>query len=124
VFNFERKIRAGTGSGVATRVGRFPTFPLEIDNGIPTTDPPRVLKAQADNIAAMLKAFERGEKIDSPFAAKLEAARGRDCLKFVVVMDDKVLTIEMPWATIRETSEAGISEYIVKQMPEARDSVN
>lgn len=36
-------------------------------------------------------------------------------------MDDKVLTIEMPWTLITETSEAALSEYIVRQMQEASD---
>lgn len=86
--------------------------------------PLSALKRQADNMAAMLKAFERGEKIDSPFAAKLEAARGRDSLKFAVVMDDKVISIEMPWAMIRETGEVGIAEWILRQMRGAREAVN
>jgi hypothetical protein len=36
-------------------------------------------------------------------------------------MDDKVLTIDMPWVTIRETSEVGIAEYILRHMRDARD---
>jgi hypothetical protein len=35
-------------------------------------------------------------------------------------MDDKIITIDMPWTTIRATSEAALSEYILKQMREAR----
>lgn len=85
---------------------------------------PQVLKAQADQIAATLKAAERGEKIDAWFAEKIEAARGKESLRFGVVMDDKIITIDMPWATIRGTSESGLSEYIVKQMREARDAVH
>lgn len=86
--------------------------------------PLRVLKAQADNIAKMLKMAERGEKIDVRFAEKLDAARGKDALKFAVVMDDKIISIEMPWATIRATSEVGIAEFILKQMREAREPVH
>lgn len=56
--------------------------------------------------------------------SKIAAARDRESVRFGVVMDDKVLTIDMPWATIRETSTAGISEYILRQMQEARDAVN
>jgi hypothetical protein len=76
------------------------------------------IKAQADRIAALLKAFERGEKIDTRFAEKLEAARDREAIKFAIVMDDKVISIEMLWATIKETSEVGLSEWIVKHMRE------
>lgn len=83
--------------------------------------PLRVLKAQADKIAATLKAAERGEKIDVRFAEKIEAARGTDGFKVGIVMDDKIITIEMPWAVVRETNEAGIAEYILDQMREVRN---
>ena len=85
--------------------------------------PLRVLKAQADKIAAALKAAERGEKIAHDVLGKIEAARARESISFGVVMDDKVLKIEMAWATIRATSEVGISEFILKQMRDARDTV-
>lgn len=67
--------------------------------------PLRALKAQADKIAAMLKAVDRGEKVDVRFAEKIEAARDKESIKFGVVMDDKIVTVDMPWATLRETSE-------------------
>lgn len=86
--------------------------------------PLRVLKAQADNIAATIKAAERGEKIDARFAEKIAAARAKESFKVGIVMDDKVITIDMPWSTIRATSEVGLSEYIVRQMREAREAVN
>ena len=44
--------------------------------------------------------------------------------KIGIVMNDKVVTIEMPWATIRITSEAGLSEYVVRQMRESRNAAN
>lgn len=78
--------------------------------------PLHVLKAQADKIAATIKAAERGEKIDVRFAEKIEAARGKESVIFGVVMDDKIIKVEMPWVLIRETSEAGIAEYILDQM--------
>jgi len=80
-----------------------------------------MLKAQADNIAKTIKAIERGENPVEDRGGKLAAARNRDSVKFGVVMDDKVLTIDMLWATIRETSEVGIAEYILKHMRESRD---
>ena len=83
--------------------------------------PLRILKAQADNIAKIVKAVDRGENPMEDRGGKIAAARTRDSVKFGVVMDDKVLTIDMTWATIRETSEVGIAEYILKQMREARD---
>lgn len=84
--------------------------------------PLKILKAQADNMASLIKAAERGEKIDVRFAEKISAARDKESFKFGIVMDDKAITIDMPWDMVRTTSEAGLSEYIVKQMQEARDS--
>lgn len=83
--------------------------------------PLSAIKAQADTIAATIKAAERGENIDVRFAAKIDAARAKDVFKVGIVMDDKVITIEMPWTMIRETSEVGLSEYIIKQMRKRRD---
>lgn len=85
--------------------------------------PLRVLKAQADNIAKIVKAVERGENPIEDRGGKIAAARNRKSVKFGVVMDDKVLSIEMPWTTIRDTSEVGIAEYILNHMREARDVV-
>lgn len=73
-------------------------------------------------MAAMLKAAERGEPIPGD-NGKLAAARQRDIVKFVVAMDDKVLSVEMPWSRIKETSEAGIAEFILQQMRGARETV-
>jgi hypothetical protein len=83
------------------------------------SSPLKRLKAQADEIASRLKAMERG---DGPADDKVRAARLRDSITFGVVMDDKVIKVEMPWATIRANSETGISEWIMKQMREERDS--
>jgi hypothetical protein len=82
------------------------------------------LKAQADRIAATIKAAERGDKIDAPFARKIAEARTRESFKVGVVMDDKVITIDMPWTTIRCTTEAGLAEWVLDQMREARDVSN
>jgi hypothetical protein len=35
---------------------------------------------------------------------------------------DKSLSIEMPWETVRESSEHALSEYVLKQMRESRDN--
>ena len=69
--------------------------------------PRRVLKAQAKRCAATLKAAERGDKIAVDHGDKITAARSNESLSFAVVMDDKILKIEMAWATIRDTSEDG-----------------
>lgn len=82
------------------------------------------LKAQADKIAATLKAAERGEKIDVRFAEKLAAARATDSFIVGVAMDDKFLKIKIPWRTIRETSEVDLVEWLLEQMRESRNSEN
>lgn len=46
---------------------------------------PAILKAQADKIAAMLKAAERGERIDAQFAERIAAARANESLKFGII---------------------------------------
>lgn len=83
--------------------------------------PLSALKAQSDKIAATLKAAERGEPIDARFAEKIEAARNQESFKVGIVMDDKIITIDMPWAMIRNTGEVVLSEYILKLMREQRD---
>jgi hypothetical protein len=84
--------------------------------------PIAALKAQADKIAATLKAAERGDRIDVRFAEKIAAARAHPSFKVAIVMDDKVITMELPWSVIREYSEAALSEYVVNQMREANDA--
>lgn len=86
--------------------------------------PIQELKAQAAQIASMLKKAERGEKVAKDPAGKIAAARKTPSVKFAVFMDDKILNIEMSWAKIRDTTQAGLAEYIVDQMREARDTIH
>lgn len=74
------------------------------------------LKAEADKMARMLKSAELGERLPNDLGGKMAAARKRESIKFAVAMDDKIITIEMTWAKIKETSEAGISEFIINYM--------
>jgi hypothetical protein len=78
--------------------------------------PRRVLKAQADSIAKMLKAVERGEKVPNDPAGKIAASLALGVVKVGIVQDDKVIMIEMPWSTVRERSEVSLSEWIVTYM--------
>ncbi|TXH45615.1 MAG: hypothetical protein E6Q97_31185 [Desulfurellales bacterium] len=80
--------------------------------------PLRQLKAQADAIAASIKAVERGDLPAKP------GSEDKPSLKFGVVMDDKVITIEIGRAAIKASSEAGLSEYILRLMREQRDAVH
>lgn len=81
-----------------------------------SNSPLHKLKAQADNIAKIIKAVERGEKVAADPVGKMAAALARGLVKFGIVMDDKIITMEMPTALIRETTEAGISEFVVNHM--------
>lgn len=90
--------------------------------------PLRLLKAQADKIAMALKAAERGEKIDvrwgkidMRFVEKIAAARGKESFKFGIVMDDKTVVIEIPWASIRRMSETELAMFILAQMRAKRE---
>ena len=81
-----------------------------------SNSPLKKLKAQADGIASALKAASRGEKVANDPAGKIAAALARDSVTFGIVMDDKIVKVDMPWKTIRETDEPGISAWIVEHM--------
>lgn len=87
--------------------------------------PLRVLKAQADKIAEKLKAAERGERIEGgTYPEKVEAARAKESIKVAIFMDDKIVSLDLPWSVISATNQAGLSEYILKQMKGARDALH
>lgn len=86
--------------------------------------PLRVLKAQADKIAATVKAIERGEAVADDPAGKIAASKERGVFKFAVAMDDKIVTLEMAWATITASSEVGLAEYILKMMRGTREATH
>lgn len=76
-----------------------------------TKDSPyAALKEQADRIAATLK---------NPRTPQMAAARMKPAFKVGIVMDDKVITLEMPWTLIDSTTQPALAEYIVNQMREA-----
>lgn len=76
-----------------------------------TKDSPiATLKAQADIVAKKLKSMTQPP--------------GREFIKFAVVMDDKLFTVEMPWQAIHESDEGGIAEFILNEMRERREKLN
>lgn len=77
--------------------------------------PYKVLKAQADKIASALK---------SPGARSRSKHPLNEAVKVGIVMDDKVITLEMTWSLIAETTEKALAEYVVGQMREANDPVH
>lgn len=82
------------------------------------------LKAQADSMARILVAAERGEKIDTPFAEKIIAARQGPSVIFAVAMDDKIIKLELAWDMIRDSGRAGVADYILDLMREKRRALN
>jgi len=85
--------------------------------------PLRVIRTEAASIAYNLKALERGERPNNYMAEKLEAARSKPVIKIGLIMDDKVITIEISWDKIRGTSEAAMTEYIMGLMLETRNTI-
>ena len=79
-----------------------------------------LLKAQADKITNVLKAAERGEKIDVKFAKKIKEARNKKVITVGIVMDDKIIKIDIPWTAIRDNNEIQLSTFILNQMLEIR----
>jgi len=78
------------------------------------------LKFQADNIARIIKATERGEIPDIKFAEKLKVARKEPTVKIGVVMDDKTLIIEVSWTIIHDYGEVALAAFILREMRETR----
>lgn len=85
--------------------------------------PLRVLKGQADVIAKKLKAVSRGEKVDNDPGGKIAASLARGSVKFGVVMDDKVITVEASRETVKQYSEVALSEFLLRQMRGARETL-
>lgn len=86
--------------------------------------PLRVLKHQADKIASIICAAERGDPIDAQFAKKLQEARASESVSVGIVMDDKIVKLDLPWSVIRHSGQDGLSEYILAQMCEARQALH
>lgn len=72
--------------------------------------PLRALQAQANKMAFALKAMQEGRFAKPPGAAVQKH------VIFGVVMDDKVLKIQMDWETIRDITEPSLAAYILRQM--------
>lgn len=78
--------------------------------------PLSALKAQSDGIAKMIKAVERGENPVQDVGGKIAASRHQLSFKVGIVQDDKVVILEMTWASIAETSEVALAAMILREM--------
>lgn len=86
--------------------------------------PPEAIRAQAKEIARLIKEAEKGNPVPPQFKAAIAAARERDVFKVAVVMDDKTLILDLPWSVIRETTRDALMEWIMDAMLERRGAVN
>lgn len=84
------------------------------------------LQAEADKMATLLKAAERGDPLPQvPFAYKMSHARAtKPTIKFAVFQDDKIINVEMAWSTIHESTELEIAAFILKHMRGDAETVN
>jgi hypothetical protein len=74
--------------------------------------PLNILKAQADRIAAFIKAADRDKKPGSSFNKK--------SFRTAITMDDKTIILEIAWSAIREQTEPELAKYILSLMRETR----
>lgn len=86
--------------------------------------PLSAIKRQADTIARVIKAVERGENPVEDVGGKIAAARNKESFKVGVVMDDKVITLDMKWTAIKEWSEVALAAYILKLMRGNRETAH
>ena len=84
----------------------------------------RVLKSQADLIAQTIMAAERGEPVSAQFAEKVAQARNRPSVKIGIAMDDKVITIDIPWERIKSSGEVALAEWILDLMREKQNTAH
>lgn len=81
------------------------------------------LKRQANEMARIISAAERGEVVDAKFAEKIKEARDKPSFKVGIFMDDKVITIEILWSVVKSSGEVGLAEYILNLMRETRNTI-
>lgn len=79
-----------------------------------------VLREQAEKVARVLKAAERGSISKSDPAHKLVDALSKGQATLVVAMDDKFIKITVSREVVSASTEAEITEYILAQMREEK----
>ncbi|MBR1066882.1 hypothetical protein [Bradyrhizobium liaoningense] len=84
--------------------------------------PLRVLKAQANNMARIMKAIERGEKVTEDVGGKLAASLAVGVAKVAIAMDDKVIILDIAWSTVKTSSEVALGEYVLGLMRGSRET--
>lgn len=70
------------------------------------------LRDHAEKIALTLKRAAEGGIHDKPTT------------KIGIVMDDKIITMDIPWETIKSTEHAALVDFIVDEMQERQRTLN
>lgn len=86
--------------------------------------PPQQIRAQAHKIAETLKRAAAGERIANDPLGKIEASKARGYVDFAIVMDDKIVKIQVPWGTIEALELPLLCDFIFDQMSEAKHAAN
>jgi hypothetical protein len=89
-----------------------------------THTPLRVLKAQTNNVARVLKEVDRGQKTNAKLVQTHKITLLKQQVKFVMFMDGHALDLVMPIEDIVVRGEVALSEYILKAMCHARGKLN
>ncbi|MCK1577834.1 hypothetical protein [Bradyrhizobium sp. 174] len=84
--------------------------------------PLRVLKAQASNIAHLLKVVERGDNVTEDAGGKIAASLAKGVAKVAIAMDEKVIILDIAWSTVKTSSEVALAEYVLKLMRGSRET--
>jgi len=78
--------------------------------------PRRKLKAEASKMARILKDVAAGKSVVEDVGGKLAASLARGTAKVAIMMDDKIIAIEMEWDAVRATGQIALAEVIFKKM--------
>lgn len=74
------------------------------------------LKREAENMARILKMADRGERIAKDPLGKIAASKASGVFAIGLMIDDKVVRVDIPWRTIHSFSEVALAEWILKLM--------
>lgn len=86
--------------------------------------PPHKLRAEANKIAKILTDAARGKFVNSQMRREYEAAKAKGTFRAGIVMDDKIITIDIPTADLPNYTRKGLAEYIFNQMAETQNTAH
>ncbi len=83
-----------------------------------------VLRTEARGIATNLKRAADGVSIGNDPQGKIAASKAKGFVKIAIVMDDKTITLDIPWKDIEKLTHAQLSEFILDLMMETRKTTH